>query len=342
MELGAIRLRVRYRGAVRRFSVAWNRPLALTLVESDGRVTQHQVIEMTSLYANATRLTLETGNDVEAFVRVRNDGSVRPKCLLLHGNPGSLQDWQQLVPRLADVADIAAIDLPGFGKSDRPGAHPESLSLDRLAEQAMGALNTLGWREPVFFLGHSHGGGVAQTVAARCPERVAGLALLGTLGATVHASYRLLALPGAGAFARLAGRTFRSHRLRPLSRIVLQRVMTDIFSPEPVPAEKLELELALFAARPEILESMVHVALGHPCAQLLERAADIGCQTLFIHGSEDALVPASCAREIHERIVKAAGRSQFELLSGAGHMLIDYQAGEVVELIRHRLFACSS
>lgn len=282
----------------------------------------------------ATRLRLETGNDVAAFVHVAGDGITRPKYLLLHGNPGSLRDWERMVAHLVGFADIAAIDLPGFGQSDRTDADPRSLNLDRLAETAIAALNALGWREPVFLLGHSHGGGVAQTVAARYPERVAGLALMGSLGGSAHASYRLLALPGAGALVRTAGPMFRSKPLRPLSRLVLGHFMKDIFSPEAVPAEKLERELAAFAARPEILVSMVHVALGRPCAQLLQRAADIRCSTLFLHGAEDALVPARCAKAIHERIVNAGGRSQFELIPGAGHMLIDYQAAEVAELIR--------
>lgn len=291
---------------------------------------------MTGLYANVTRLRLPSGHELAAWVG--NAAIARPKCLLLHGNPGSLQDWEQLAPRLASVADVAAIDLPGFGKSDRAGAGPEAMTLAQLAGFAVGALNALSWREPVFLVGHSHGGGVAQALAVRYPERVAGLALLGTLGGHAHASYRLLSLPGAGAVASAAGRLFRFRRLRGLSRLVLRGVMTDIFSPEPVPSEKVELELAAFAARPHILVSMVHVALGRPWAQLLEDAPRMRCPTLFLHGTEDLLVPARCARAIHERILSGGGRSEFQLISGAGHMLPDYQSAELANLIRARLF----
>jgi pyruvate dehydrogenase E2 component (dihydrolipoamide acetyltransferase) len=289
--------------------------------------------EMTTLYADTVRLRLERGNEVEAFVRVEADGRKRPKCLLLHGNPGCLLDWEHIVPQLSGVADIAAIDMPGFGRSRRTGPRPESLSLDRLAEHAIAAADALAWREPIFLLGHSHGGGVAQAAAARYPERVAGLALIGTLGAPVHRSYRLLSLPGAAALARVVGRMFRSKRLRPLSRKILQSVMMDIFSPEPVPAERLERELALFSSRPEILMSMVHVTLGRPSEQLLDSARDIRCPTLFLHGREDALVPAACARSIHDRILNAGGRSQFQLVSGAGHMLITCQATDLANAI---------
>lgn len=292
---------------------------------------------MTTLYANTTRLRLKTGNEVEAFVRIEAGGINRPKCLLVHGNPGCLLDWEHIVSRLSGSADIAAIDMPGFGKTSRIDPTPESLSLDRLAENAISAADALGWREPFFLFGHSHGGGVAQTAAARHPDRVAGLVLIGTLGAPLHGSYRLLALPGAAALARVVGRMFRAKRLGPLNRAILRSVMSNIFSPEPVPVAKLDRGLALLASRPEILVSMVHVTLSRPCEQLFDSAPQIRCPTLFLHGREDALVPASCARSIHDRIVNAGGCSQFHLVPNAGHMLIDYQATALGDIILRSL-----
>jgi pimeloyl-ACP methyl ester carboxylesterase len=231
------------------------------------------------------------------------------------------------------MADLAAIDLPGFGRSLQRSSSPESSSLDRLAEQVIWAANALDWREPLLLIGHSHGGGVAQVVAARYPDRVRALVLIASLGAPAHANYRLLSLPGAAAFARIAGWLFRAKGLRAPSRAILKRVLNDVYSPEPVPTEKLERELALFASRPEILRSMVHVTLGRPCARLLRAASEIRCPTLFLHGQDDALVPARYARAIHDRILDAGGRSRFELVPEAGHMLIDFQAAELAQLI---------
>jgi pimeloyl-ACP methyl ester carboxylesterase len=289
--------------------------------------------------ADTIRLSLETGIDVWALVKRAASGTTRPKCLLLHGNPGSLVDWKRVVPRLSAVADVAAIDLPGFGRSSRPSARAESLSLDCLAQHTIAVATALSWHEPILLVGHSHGGGVAQTVAARYPERVAGLVLIGTLGSPAHGSYRLLSLPGAATLMTLVGGLMRAGHLRGLSRRALHSVMRDIFSPEPVASDKLDDELALFSARPEILLSMVHVALGRPSEQLLRSASEIRCPTLFLHGQQDALVPARCAEAIHERILNAGGRSRFELVPNAGHMLIDFQATEVadsvVRMLRH-------
>lgn len=292
---------------------------------------------MTTLYTDTVRLELVTGTEVQAFVQVDAAKPRRQKCLFLHGNPGSLLDWARLLPRLSDVADLAAIDMPGFGRSPRAGSTPDSLSLDKLAEHVIAAADALSWQDPFLLVGHSHGGGVAQAAAAKYPDRIAGLVLLSTLGAPAHQSYRLLSLPGATAVAAIAGRLFRSTALRAVSRRVLHGTMIDVFSPQPVPKERVEHQLALFLERPEVLISMVQVTLGRPCSQLLASASAIRCPALFLHGEQDALVPAKCARSIHEALLNAGGRSEFKMIDGAGHMLVEFQAAQVAENIAHFL-----
>lgn len=284
---------------------------------------------MVTVSGGATLLRLDTGAEVRALVQVGSGVGDRKRCLFLHGNPGSSADWSRVVPLLAGRFDTAAIDLPGFGQSPRPDSSPGCLSLDRLADHAVGAADALAWREPFFLVGHSHGGGVAQVASVRHPERIAGIVLIGTLGAPAQLSYRLLSLPGASAVVGMAGHLFRRPSLHAVSRAVVHNVMRGIFSPEPVPAERADRELSQLAARPEILSSMVDVTRGRPSDQLLRSAAQIRCPTLFLHGERDALVPARFARSIHERIVSSGGRSTFHLVAGAGHMLVEFQAAEV-------------
>jgi len=285
------------------------------------------------LYADAVRLRLATGSEVTAYVRVAGDGTPRPKCLLIHGNPGCLLDWSELVPQLFAFADLAAFDLPGFGQSARSAPGPASLSLERLAAETVAVAAALGWNEPVILVGHSHGGGVAQTAAARFPERVAALVLISSLGYPAHESYRLLSLPGAELFARLVGWLFRAPAFRSLSRHIVRGVLRDVFFPEPVPAARLERELASFAARPEVLTSMVAVTLGRPSPQLLAQAPKIRCPTRFLHGASDALIPIARVQALHERISSAGGDSQLEVVANAGHSLPEFQTSAVVRAI---------
>lgn len=286
---------------------------------------------MESLYSGSSAMALRTGATVQ--VRTTPLPGRACKCLLLHGNPGSLEDWSAVVPRLAKSVDIAAFDMPGFGRSARTEASAEGLDLDRLAEHTLAVADALTWQDPFVLVGHSHGGGVAQAVAARYPHRVAGLVLVSTLGVPAHRSYRLLSLPGSSALAQLAGRLFRHASVRGLSRRILRAMMQDAFSPEPVPDERLDRELALYAERPEVLRSMVQVTLGRPCSRLSIFARQIQCPVLFLHGTQDAVVPIEHARTVHDLLLNAGQPSEFQRFEGSGHMLLQFQAEQVAEWV---------
>ena len=291
---------------------------------------------MTRQWGQVSPLELATGDEVHVLVRL--SGHVT-KCLLLHGNPGSMRDFEPILEPLAEIADVAAVDLPGFGRSPRTDDADEAFSLTRLARVCVALADTLGWHEPFFVVGHSHGGGVAQVLAALYPERIAGLGLLATLGYPAHLGYRLLALPGARAVVRSAARLLRDPVPLSLRTPLLRALMRDMFWPEPVPPARVARECELFAARPEILASMVQVAVGDPCRELLASASAIRCPVSFVHGQEDRLVPTSCAHNIHRAILDSGGRSRLCELPRAGHMLLEFQASEVTEQLRQMLGA---
>ena len=91
-----------------------------------------------------------------------------PPLLLLHAT-GFLADlWRRVVEGLREHYDVAALDLRGHGRSDRPDGRYD---FPTLAGDVAGALDALGWRD-VYAVGHSTGGGLALIVAARRPELV--------------------------------------------------------------------------------------------------------------------------------------------------------------------------
>src|SRR5262245_639278 len=114
-------------------------------------------------------LRLSTGRRVRAKVSKDTAGASAPSCILVHGNPGTLSDWDALVQPLAQVAHVAALDLPGFGASPRPGAGPGLLDLEHLAADVIAFADAIGFAGPLSLIGHSHGGGVVQVAAAARP-----------------------------------------------------------------------------------------------------------------------------------------------------------------------------
>ncbi|HEX9032381.1 MAG TPA: alpha/beta fold hydrolase, partial [Streptosporangiaceae bacterium] len=119
---------------------------------------------------------------------------MRPHDLvLLHGQPGLGTDWQQVISLLPAHVRAVAPDRPGYGSSPMAGGGFEvnaSAVIDDLDARGIGR---------AVLVGHSYGGGVALTVAARAPERVEALVLLAAVGPECLNGWdALLAAPVAG------------------------------------------------------------------------------------------------------------------------------------------------
>lgn len=290
-----------------------------------------------SLYAFATTIEVATGDDRIALCVARfGDRSTkdRPHVLLLHGNPSNLDDWRVLAPLLGENCEIVAVDLPGFGKSEPVPRRADESRLDASARVVVALADALGWREPFFVMGHSHGAAVAQIVAADYSDRVAAVVLIATLGSPAHPAYRLLAFPGvAGALAILA-KLLRSSWFVPLFRLSLAQIMRPIFHPARISNEQVDRRLREFVERPQILVSMADVACGSPSGRLLSNAEKIRTRALFLHGAEDRLIPVAYARRLHAAIEKAS----FHVVSGAGHMAHVTHASQVSGQVRKWIF----
>ncbi len=101
-----------------------------------------------------------------------------PPILLLHGLGASSMDWEESVlPALARSRRVVAIDYYGMGLSERSASFAYGWEL--WSEQAVATLDALGI-ERADVVGHSLGGTVGAFLAARHPERVRRLVLVGS------------------------------------------------------------------------------------------------------------------------------------------------------------------
>jgi pimeloyl-ACP methyl ester carboxylesterase len=114
--------------------------------------------------------------------------------VVLHGQPGSGADWQQVSDELPRGLSIVAPDRPGYGTSRMPPGGFTAGARALLAE-----LDGRGIGQAVL-VGHSYGGGVALAAAALAPERVEALVLLASVGpgCLTAGVDRLLAAPVTG------------------------------------------------------------------------------------------------------------------------------------------------
>jgi haloacetate dehalogenase len=116
-----------------------------------------------------------------------------PPVLLLHGYPQTHAMWHLVAPRLAERHSVIALDLRGYGDSDKPGGDPahEAYSKRTMARDAVAAMGAAG-HERFAVVGHDRGARVAHRMALDHPDAVSRAALLDivptrTLFATVNA-----------------------------------------------------------------------------------------------------------------------------------------------------------
>ncbi|BCX49798.1 alpha/beta hydrolase [Haloferula helveola] len=96
--------------------------------------------------------------------------------MLLHGLGTSTFTFRELGPILGKTRKVVAIDLNGFGLTERPEAS-DAYSLAGQAAMVCGVLDELGIRE-ADWVGHSYSGYLSMRIARDSPERVRRLVLV--------------------------------------------------------------------------------------------------------------------------------------------------------------------
>lgn len=140
-------------------------------------------------------------------VRVIEHGGSGPAVVLIHGLPGTAQDFDAVTARLPGRHTVA-FDRPGFGYSDG-GYHP----LDEQLATIHRLIEALGLGR-VVLVGHSYGGTLALAYAEQRPQDVRGLVLVdaaagGAHGSAVeHAQSRLVQALGLPVVRQVADATF--------------------------------------------------------------------------------------------------------------------------------------
>ena len=228
--------------------------------------------------------------------------------VLLHGNPASTYSWRKVMGPLAARYRVHAIDLPGFGFSDKPG--DASYDTAWLAATVLGYLDAERMPRAVL-VGNSMGGAVATEAAIVQPERVAALVLLGAAGLPEAEaggpplSFRMLAWPVIGpALRELPARSRVRTRLREA-----------VYDPSTITDADVDAYYAPLrtAGGTNAFLARLPQKTGEDRAA---RVRTIRAPTLVITGDTDRLVPPATARRYHELI---AG-SELLVLEQTGHI----------------------
>jgi non-heme chloroperoxidase len=215
--------------------------------------------------------------------------------VFLHGWPDSWFSFSRVLPLLPVNIRALAVDLRGFGDSDRP---PTGYTIPEMADDVIAFLHALAI-ERATLVGHSFGSFVARQAAIAQPDRVDALVLIGTghtasnpVTRDVQSALRDLPDPIPLEFAR----DFQASTAhRPLPADFFDRVVT----------ESLKLP-------PRLWRLAFDSLLEYNDTRQLER---IEARTLLLWGDRDALF----SRVDQDRVIEALPGSRLNIYEETGH-----------------------
>lgn len=227
-----------------------------------------------------------------------------PVVVLLHGFASSLQTWDAWAEGLQKTHRVVRLDWPGSGLSppDPANDYTDARSLQLL----LALLDELGVQR-ASWVGHSMGGRIAWTFAARHPERSERLVLVAPDGfASFGMAYgQAMAVPASWGLMR--------HVLpRALLRMNLQAAYAQPQNLSDALTRRYHDLLRAPGARQALLTRLQQTVLQEPLPLLRQ----IRAPTLLVWGEADAMIPVAHAQDY----LRAIEGSRLLALPQVGHL----------------------
>ena len=228
-----------------------------------------------------------------------------PETLVfIHGLMLASESWHHQVEAFRDRYRILTFDLRGQGRSEMT---PDGLDLESLAADAAAVIDAL-VQGPVHLIGFSMGSFVAMRVAARRPELVKTLTLIGPSAEAEEPGN----LPRYALLIRLVTAFGPGVAIGPLMKILFGDTFLNQPSARPVRARWR----AYLRRLPRSLARAAQASAGR--ASITGELAAIRAPVLVVSGAEDRPVSPARARAVAETISGA----RFVTMAATGHAVM--------------------
>lgn len=257
----------------------------------------------------------------EQLVHIEQAGRGEP-VILIHGFGASTYAWRKVLPTLAESFRVVAVDLNGFGYTQRPRT-PESYTREGQGKLVLDVMDALGI-ERAHFAGHSYGGGITLWIASRYPERVRSMVLVDS-SAPTYANDRRSRIAALKPVTSLFVRTLV---LRPSSvrKSLLRSFYDDSrVTPELVQAywERLPIEGVTDAYYG------LTAPLRSPASAGTVELETIDVPALVVWGENDVVISAAAGKRAADRMPRA----RFVAIPRTGHIPMEESPEELLRLM---------
>ena len=223
--------------------------------------------------------------------------------LLLHGFDSSLLEFRRLLPALALHRQTWALDLLGFGFSDRrlsPSLSPAAIKthLYSFWQQWIGS--------PVVLVGASMGGAAALDFAATYPAAIAALVLIDSAGFAAGPAMDKIMVPP---LDRLATAFLRNGWVR-------RNISRQAYYDRTLVTADAQICASLHLECPDWQRGLIRFTQSGGYSLPAEQIASLTCPTLILWGEQDRILGTQDAQRFHQAI---AG-SQLRWIPQCGHV----------------------
>jgi pimeloyl-ACP methyl ester carboxylesterase len=238
--------------------------------------------------------------------------------VLIHGLGGRIYNFRYNIPVLSEHVRVVALDLKGFGYSERPAAGDYSLTAQaRLVGELMERLGI----SRAAVLGHSMGGAIALRLATTCPDKVDKLILVGSAPPNGMVP-PLAASPALRPLLRL-GTALVLHQPRLREEVLRQGFYDPAFLSSEM-LEEFRRSASIRGSTNAIASLLNDAALDEPID-----LARVSQPVLLLWGEGDRWTNLRLARRLADELPDA----RLQVINRACHMVLEERADEANEAI---------
>ena len=274
---------------------------------------------MSASEAERRRLSVRTINTKNETAKIHFMQQGKGEDLILiHSIGQSLYTYRELISKLSSKFRVTALDLVGFGYSQKP--YYFNYTLDEMSDFIARFMDAMEM-ETAHLFGFSMGAGYVINFAKRYPDRVGKIVLLSPGGLTPE-------MPSS--IRSIEGRIFGGLSVRMINLKSVKKMLSECYFDLTNHTDEVIEEYYKPIANPETKRVIRACIMNYDDEEVIHSLRDVNADTLILWGNEDKWHPV----EMSNMFKAVMPKVNFTLVRNAGHLAHEEKAERVAQLIK--------